>query len=543
MLHSSEDIKRFKEFFSLATGYKDPFDWQLEVAKHILEMDRGILSITAETGSGKTEAVVIPSLYRGRQVIVVEPYRALIEDMIDRFKSMLSRLSKFLGIPYALGVDYGGEHFVYECVNGECHEVLTRKPFGTDILLTTMDEMLYRLLSVGPGRKASLYAVLVRMGTPIVFFDEVHSYSTEVANPLVTLIYEVVSLALYTPVVIASATLPDVLIGHIHLLAERNGLSFTKYAASSKPKKTNKATIHVRVDNVGVSTILDAVEELAGRGYRTILVRVVMPERAYKVYSSLLARFMGKYGIGVLHGRMPTRDRAEVFRALKSDMKNEEPVIFVATQAIEAGVDLDFDAGVLELTPYRSLEQALGRVNRQYTKNAEAVIVGTDEDTWSLLASSEYLGRVKQILKEKCRSSSTLIWEDLALELKKIDEEYTRKLLSTSSLLDIYDSPYSRLLAVSFYSLFHLEGTMLEYLVALSRDTYETRGSLDVVVEVEGEPGNYLRVPVSIAKKLAENGVKIEDRETIPKDILKSHNYIRRSREVVKARGLVITTP
>jgi len=541
MPHSSIDIKGFREFFSLATGYREPFDWQLEVAKCILEMDRGILSITAETGSGKTEAVVIPSLYRGRQVIVVEPYRALIEDMIDRFKRVLSRLSRSLGVPYSLGVDYGGEHFVYECADSACRELPTRKPFGTDILLTTMDEMLYRLLSVGPERKASLYAVLVRMGTPVVFFDEAHSYSTEAANPLVTLVYEAVSLALYTPVVVASATLPNALKAHLRLLAQRNGLPFAEYAAPERPKKTGKATVHVRVDRVGVGAILEAVEELAGREHRTILVRVVMPERAYEVYASLLGRFKGRYSVGVLHGRMPNRDRARVFKALRDDMSSGEPVILVATPAIEAGVDLDFDAGVIELTPYRSVEQTLGRINRRYEKpGAEAVLVGVEEQTWEVLAPKSYLQEVLDELAKICRGSSKVDWESLRRILKGLDEKYVGEELSTPRLFDTYDAPYSRLLAASFYSLLHLEGTMLEYLAALSKDTYETRGRLDVVVEVEGEPGNYLRIPHYIAEKLAERGVEIVDRGVVPPAILKPHNYVKRSGEEVKVRGLVL---
>ncbi|MGB9828377.1 MAG: hypothetical protein ACPLSM_07660, partial [Thermosphaera sp.] len=101
--------------------------------------------------------------------------------------------------------------------------------------------------------------------------------------------------------------------------------------------------------------------------------------------------------------------------------------------------------------------------------------------------------------------------------------------------------PYSRLLTVSFYSLFHLEGTMLEYLVALSKSEYETRGSLDIVVNVEGEPGNLIRVPRSIVEKLREKGVEIEDGGTLKPSILIPHNYVTRSGEPVEARGLIIS--
>ncbi len=535
-------VEGFKKFFEQATG-NQPYEWQVDVAKQILEMDRGILSVTAETGSGKTEAVVIPSLYRGRQVIVVEPYRALIEDMVDRFTSMLSRLSKHVDAPYTLGVDYGGEHFVEECMDGSYREVKTRKPFGTDILLTTMDEMLYRLLSVGPERKASLYSVLVRLGTPIVFFDEAHSYSTEAANPLVTLVNEAVSMALYTPVVIASATLPSSFKEHLKLLVERNGLPFKEYEAPKRERKTGKAIVHVKIEEKGADAMASHTLRLAEKGFKTILVRTIVPETAYSVYSRLVERLKGKYSVGILHGRMPIKDRAKVFRALKQDVENGENVVFVSTTVIEAGVNLDFDAGVLELTPYRSLEQTLGRVNRYYMKpNTEVVLVGTDENTWTLLAPKSYLEELQTRLAKFSKGSGKEQWELLrATVLQSLDEKYTKNLLSTKSLIDIYDTPYSRLLTVSFYSLFHLEGTMLEYLVALSKSEYETRGSLDIVVNVEGEPGNLIRVPRSIVEKLREKGVEIEDGGTLKPSILIPHNYVTRSGEPVEARGLIIS--
>ncbi|MEM4889619.1 MAG: hypothetical protein QXJ64_09300, partial [Thermosphaera sp.] len=125
--------------------------------------------------------------------------------------------------------------------------------------------------------------------------------------------------------------------------------------------------------------------------------------------------------------------------------------------------------------------------------------------------------------------------KDLSPELRKIDEHYTRIKLSPARLLDAYDSPYSRILAVSLYSLFHLEGTFLEHLLALSKKEYETRGTLDVAVEVEGEPGNTVRVPYSLAKDL-----NIHETRTLPKKLLKDHSYTRKTGKV-EARGLVNT--
>lgn len=538
-MHNPIDEEGFRRFFAVATGFREPYPWQVSVAKEILGMGRGIFFLSAETGAGKTEAVAVPALYRARQLIVVEPFRALVEDMADRFRKMLGRLSRALHTPYTLGLDYGGEHVVYEITEAGERQVVTRKPFGVDVLVTTMDEMLYRLLSVGPKRKASLYATLVRLGTPIVFFDEGHSYSTEVMNPLVTVLHEALSISLYSPVVIASATLPEQLKSHMKLLAERNRVPIKELVAPPREKKTRKAELELHLDRKGYKEIARYTLKLVGHEFKTILVRTITPKTAYSVYSELLKwrGVFSDYSIGILHGRMPVRDRAEVFRAVKEDMESGKKVILVATPAIEAGVDLDFDAGVLELTPYRSLEQTLGRINRHYTKpDAKVVVVGVDEATWEILAPREYLDEVRSVLKVV---GGECLWGNVRWKLKKIDEKYTGDQLSAPSLLDAYDSPYSKLLAVSFHSLFHLEGTMMEYLLALSKDSYNTRGSFDITVYVEGEPGNYLRIPFYIAKKLSEQGIAVKPGGTIPQSLLTSHDYTGAER-TVKARGLVV---
>jgi len=533
-------MKSFVEFFRDATGFV-PYEWQRIVAVKILEATRGVIVLRAETGSGKTEAIVIPGLYSGRQVLVVEPFRALVEDMADRLRSYLGRLSKHYGVPYSLAIDYGGNMELVECVGGECNEVATRKPFGADIYVTTMDELLYRLLSVATERKASIYAILTRLGTPLVFFDEVHSYTSELGNPFVTFMHEAVSLALYTPVVVASATIPDTVIEHLRKLVERNGLKIEEFNAPPKKKLYPKG-MTTFIPAKGVNTIIGHVVNLLKK-HRTVLVRTIVPEIAYDVYSNLMRTLRvnnAPVNVGIIHGRMPVKDRARVFKEVKNDLEQSRgKVVLVATPAIEAGVDLDFDAAVVELSPYRSLEQTLGRVNRHYSKkDAEIVVVDVDDEHWKLLDEESYLREARSILSQY---ANTARWEDVKNKLKQLDDKYTEIKLSTANMIDAYSSPYSRILAVSFHSLFHLDGTLLDYVIAIGKDEYETRGSLDITVEVEGEPGNYLRVPAGIAKKLG-----LKDGGRILRSMLKDHSYKclipgkNGATNKVEAAGLVI---
>jgi len=523
------NVSRFKYFFKEVTGFT-PYEWQIDIAVKLASMDKGVLVLSAETGSGKTEAVLTPGLFLGRQVIIVEPYRAIIEDLEDRVKNYLINLSKKFNAIYSLGIDYGGEHEIYECCRDGCNRKESRKPFGADTILTTTDEMLYRLLSIGPERKASFYATLIRFGNPLVFFDEGHSYADDVGrvNPFVTFIHEVISLSLYVPVVVTSASIQEYLKEHLRHLANLNRVKYDCYEVKPRKKDVSKAVVEFFTQE-GADVIASKVLELISSGFKSILVRVIRPETAFNVYSRLVKELYSKYCIGVLHGRMPTKDRANVFRSIRQDILSGEPLVLVATGVIEAGVDLDFDAGVVELMPYSNLIQTLGRVNRRYRKaGSRVVIVRSNDLDWSVVGGDmRYLNE----LVSRLANVGGVPWEEVSEVVAEIAKKYDK--LTPNTLVDIYTDSYSRLISISLYSLFHLRGTLLEYLIGLSEDEYNTRGSLDILAEVEGEKGNYIRIPYSIAEEL-----KIKEGK-IPNNLLTPHNYIRRNEEEIRARGLI----
>ena len=57
--------------------------------------------------------------------------------------------------------------------------------------------------------------------------------------------------------------------------------------------------------------------------------------------------------------------RLAVIQQIKADLRAGRRPILVATQVVEAGVDLDFDMGFRDLGPVDSLVQVAGRINRE----------------------------------------------------------------------------------------------------------------------------------------------------------------------------------
>ncbi|MGD9535548.1 MAG: type I-U CRISPR-associated helicase/endonuclease Cas3 [Alphaproteobacteria bacterium] len=93
--------------------------------------------------------------------------------------------------------------------------------------------------------------------------------------------------------------------------------------------------------------------------------------------------------IALLIGRVRELDRAETLHGLlprmmaKRETKpSDRPLFVVATQSIEAGADLDFDALVTEIAPLDCMRQRFGRLNRMGREDIEAraaVIAASDQ--------------------------------------------------------------------------------------------------------------------------------------------------------------------
>lgn len=104
--------------------------------------------------------------------------------------------------------------------------------------------------------------------------------------------------------------------------------------------------------------------------------------------------------VALLMGRTRDLDRDEVLkdllpriRAGRDDNTSPEqpPLFIVATQSIEAGADLDFDALVTEIAPLDALRQRFGRLNRMGRPiKAQAVILAAKNQTASRASDPIY---------------------------------------------------------------------------------------------------------------------------------------------------------
>lgn len=117
------------------------------------------------------------------------------------------------------------------------------------------------------------------------------------------------------------------------------------------------------------------------------LVIVNRVSRAREIYQALTTPSKGKPAphdppkIALIHSRFRPKDRKKHTDILLGDPNTESDRIVIATQAVEAGVDVSARLLITELAPWSSLVQRIGRCNRraEFT-DAEVLWVNIEPD-------------------------------------------------------------------------------------------------------------------------------------------------------------------
>lgn len=112
-------------------------------------------------------------------------------------------------------------------------------------------------------------------------------------------------------------------------------------------------------------------------GTRTLIIANTV-RRAREIFTATRKEFQNAV---LLHSRFRPFDRQKAAKALEGAIPPEGQIV-VATQVLEAGVDITSRLLITDIAPWGSLVQRFGRVNR-YGDDAEAEILWVDEPAYS----------------------------------------------------------------------------------------------------------------------------------------------------------------
>lgn len=342
-----------------------------------------------ETGSGKTEAALILAQRmmragKGRGLYFGLPTMATADAMFARVAEMLRRL--YAGAP-SLALAHGRAELSERFRDiAQARARNPDEPGPTDWFLDNRRRALLADVGVGTIDQALLAVVRARhaalrqfgLSRKILIVDEVH----EMGDPYMGRLLESLlhaHAALGGSAILLSATLPlDLRQRLVAAFEEGAGRKSPEtresraYPALTVPRAAAPAVVarpsprgplHVaRLSQL--EEALDQLAEAAERGAACVLIRNAVDE-AMAAFERLAARGVPA---DLLHARFALCDRkrheARVLRTFGKDRAPRPGRVLVATQVVEASLDLDFDVMVSDLAPMAALIQRAGRMWR-----------------------------------------------------------------------------------------------------------------------------------------------------------------------------------
>ena len=225
----------------------------------------------------------------------------------------------------------------------------------------------------GVGRESNL--AFTHLCNSVVILDEIQSYRNEVWKEIIHFLHSFAEL-LNMKIIIMSATLPklDLLVDGEGGCAETCSLVANREAYFQNPLFRNRVTLHFELlqqkemeENNLLDHVLRVVKERQEQGNSVrLFIEFISKASARSFYQCLRA---SKISIPIfeLTGDDSNLLRKNVLKQLGMNGASNfilREVLVVATQVIEAGVDIDMDIGFKDISILDSEEQFLGRINR-----------------------------------------------------------------------------------------------------------------------------------------------------------------------------------
>lgn len=463
----------FDGFFE-ALWHKKPFAWQRRLTERVLgnHATSWPEAIGLPTGSGKTACIDIAMfalavsagqmatgspLRLPRRLFFTVDRRIIVDEAFERACKLAARLRDATdGILKVVAdrlrglsgdEDQGAPPLEAHVLRGGMYraEGWAKSPTRPTIVCTTVDQLGSRLLFRAYGRSFKAWPIHAGLvaNDSLILLDEAHcarpllqtlsairQYRTWAKEPLQNPFF--VSIMSATPPPDMTDVFTDESsepLNASHPLGKRQLAA--KPAVLCEPVKGSGKTADGKLAEELAKRALEHTDDT----HRAIVVFCNRVATAREVHTNLTESKRRNGQVVLLTGRMRPIDKDDVVTAhlatLASDRAEhrafEEPLIVVATQTLEVGADLDFDALVTECASLDALRQRFGRLNRMGRAiDAKASIVVRENQTGDSADDPVYgaaLANTWQWLKRIAEADNTVDFGIAALSRKLPDAD------------------------------------------------------------------------------------------------------------------------
>lgn len=369
-----------------------------EAEQTLLEnKDANVAFAEAPTGAGKSNLAMNCSLKlldkNINKIFYVYPFNTLVEQNYDTLEKIYGQTDIFKSIAVINSITpipLNGTRKFWENLDKEENEkfyqkaLLDRQFLNYPFILTTHVNLFQIMFGCEREAAISFY----QLAGSVVVLDEIQSYKNALWTEIMMFL-QCYSRLLNMKIIIMSATLPklDMLTGNhekvVNLIENPE-----KYFQDARFKKRVALSYELLYPDrkTEMKELYAHVLGQAQKG-RKLLMEFITKTSAEKFYHMLTESGREDLQIFCMTGDDNQIDRKRILREMDTADK-DKAVILVATQVVEAGIDIDMDMGYKDISKLDSEEQFIGRINRNFKR--KGVVYFFDMDNESGIYKEDY---------------------------------------------------------------------------------------------------------------------------------------------------------
>ena len=369
-----------------------------EAEQTLLEnKDANVAFAEAPTGSGKSNLAMNCSLKlldkNINKIFYVYPFNTLVEQNYDTLEKIYGQTDIFKSIAVINSITpipLNGTRKFWENLDKEENEkfyqkaLLDRQFLNYPFILTTHVNLFQIMFGCEREAAISFY----QLAGSVVVLDEIQSYKNVLWTEIMMFL-QCYSRLLNMKIIIMSATLPklDMLTGNhekvVNLIENPE-----KYFQDARFKKRVALSYELLYPD-RKTEMKELCAHVLGQSQkgRKILMEFITKTSAEMFYHMLAESGREDLQIFCMTGDDNQIDRKRILREMDTADK-DKAVILVATQVVEAGIDIDMDIGYKDISKLDSEEQFIGRINRNFKR--KGVVYFFDMDNESGIYKADY---------------------------------------------------------------------------------------------------------------------------------------------------------